>query len=117
MNECTTWVRRRVCVALLLVAVGLHGCGSPDAGQAISAPDVDQVAPPQDAGPGAPAHDDFRYAHVLASGYQLSEEVMTSASADASSGWAPEPLEEADNTPDTQQTHSGKKLAGYGPRC
>ena len=98
-------MRRSVCVAVLLAAAGLQGCGSTDGGQEDPAPDVGQ---------NAPAADDYRHAHVLADGYELSEDAMTSASADPSGGWAPEQLQETDNTPDTQQTHSGKKLAGYG---
>ena len=87
MNELTALVRRSVCVAVLLAAAVLQGCGSTDGGQEDPAPD---------GGENAPAADDYRHAHVLADGYELSEDAVTSAGAD------------------TQQTQSGKKLAGYG---
>lgn len=108
MNEYTTRVRRNVCVAVWLVAAGLHGCGGSDAGQ------------------DAPAPNDFRPAHVLASEYQqpvpdtqgtqsgnkpagsgismLSKSVVGS-SPNLSSGWTPQQFQEAYNVPLTQRNN------------
>lgn len=84
-------MRRGVCVAVWLLAAGLHGCGGSDSGG---------DAPPQDAGQDAPAHDDFRYAHVLASDYRQSSSVLRSADPDLAR--------------DTQETHSDNEPAGSG---
>lgn len=103
MNELTTWVRRSVCVAVWLVAAGLHGCGGSDAGQEVSAPDAEQHAP---------ALDDFRYAHVLASAYKQSKHMLSSASTASSSGWSPMQFQTAYGLNLIQPV--GNKPLGYG---
>lgn len=103
MNELTTWVRRSVCVAVWLVAAGLHGCGGSDAGQEVSAPDAEQHAP---------ALDDFRYAHVLASAYKQSKHMLSSASTASSSGWSPIQFQTAYGLNLIQPV--GNKPLGYG---
>ena len=68
MNKCTSSARRRVCLAVLLAAAGLHGCGDQD--------DPDASA------------DEFRPAHVLASGQSQPKNVSSLASPD-SLAWTP----------------------------
>jgi hypothetical protein len=94
MNELNTWVRRSVCIAVWLVAAGLHGCGG------------------SDAEPHAPALDDFRYGHVLNSAYQQSKHVLSSASTPPSSGWSPIQFQTAYGL-NLVQTVNNKPL-GYG---
>lgn len=69
-----------MCIAVWLGSVGLYGCGGPDAGE------------------DAPAPDDFRHAYVLASDYQQSNYMLSSASPDLSR--------------DTQETHAGNNPVG-----
>ena len=133
MSECTTWLRRSVCLAVWLVAAGLYGCGGSDSGR---------DAPPQDAGQDAPAPDDFRPAHVLASDFPQSRFALSPASPDlprdtqetdsdnepagsgahglspsmrststVSSGWTPQQFQRAYNVPDAQPDN---KPPGYG---
>ncbi len=119
LPECTTWPRRSGCAAVCLVAAGLFGCGAEDDWQH------------------TPAHDDFRYAHVLHpdyvdayaapdtqetdSGntpaedgtYMLSRAVMASSSQNLSPGWAPQQFQTAYNVPGTR---GDNKPAGYGAK-
>lgn len=94
MNELTTWVRRSVCVAVWLVAAGLHGCGGSDAGQYTS------------------ALDDFRHAHELASDFQQSKRVLSSASTAPPSGWSPIQFQTAYGLNLVQEVNN--KPLGYG---
>lgn len=90
MNELTTWLRLSVCGAAWLAAAGLHGCGGSDAGR------------------DAPAPDDFRHAHVLASEYQQPGSVLSSASPDLYRGWGATQPQKANDVLvlDTQKTNS-----------
>ena len=92
MNELTTWLRLSVCGAAWLAAAGLHGCGGSDAGR------------------DAPAPDDFRHAHVLASEYQQPGSVLSSASPDLYRGWGATQPQKANDVLvlDTQKTKIGR---------
>jgi len=98
--ECPVSVGRRRCLAVLLVAAGLSGCGTQD----------------DDAGPDAPADDQFRHAHVLASGYRQAGDVPGAAAPGlphvVSTGWGPVQFRGAYNVPATQAS----KPAGYGTK-
>lgn len=107
MTEGTFSMRRRMCLAAVLAAAGLHGCGAQDAGPEHAG---------QDAGPDAPADDRFRHAHVLASDYRQATDEPSSASPELSQslsgGWVPEQFRRAYNVPDIQSN----KPAGYGTK-
>jgi hypothetical protein len=90
MNECTVSVRRSICLAVLLAAAGLHGCGVED----------------------APADDDpVRHAHVLASGQPQPKNVASVGSPDPR-GWTPIQFQTAYNLRTIQP--SNNKPLGYG---
>lgn len=94
MNELTTWVRRSACLAVWLVAAGLHGCGGSEAEQP------------------TPALDDFRHFHVLASAYQQSKHMLSSASTAPPTGWSPMQFQTAYGLNLVQKVNN--KPLGYG---
>lgn len=92
MNEGTSSVRRRMCLAVVLAVAGLHGCGVEDAGQE----DDD---------------DQFRHTHVLASGQQQPKNVLSLTSPDHR-GWTPSQFQTAYGLNLVQP--SNNKPLGYG---
>ena len=115
MNQSTMWVRRCMCVAVCLVAVGLSGCK-------IGSSDSD--TPAQEEVEFVPAADDFHPAFVLAtddapvlsSSFRQTISLQASASTASSSGWTPQQFLDAYNvnsvvTPDNKPRGYGIKIA------
>lgn len=96
MNERACWVRRRVCVAVLVAAAALLGCGAEN----------------EDAGEEVPADDDFQHAHVLAPEDRQAKEVADATGPDLSRGWGPVQFQRAYNLPALQSN----KPPGYGTK-
>ncbi|PCC98284.1 hypothetical protein [Halopseudomonas pelagia] len=111
MKHTKTWMRRGMCLAVCLVAVGLYGC---------KAESTDQDVPAEEDAENVPEADDFQHAFVLASddapvltsSFRQTMNLQSSASASSSSGWTPQQFLDAYNV-DSVVT-AGNKPRGYG---
>lgn len=111
MNQSTTLMRRGLCVAVCLVAVGLSGCKVASSGS---------DTPAQDDAEYVPAADDFQHAFVLAtddapvltSSFRQTMNLQSSASTASSSGWTPQQFLDAYNV--SSVVTPANKPRGYG---
>ncbi|MBQ0742228.1 MAG: S53 family peptidase [Pseudomonas sp.] len=120
MNGLTISVRRSACLAVLLLASGLHGCKI-SVNSDNDNDNADNETPAQENEGYVPAEDDFQHAYVLAtddapvetSSFRQTMSLQSSASSVSSTppgAWTPQQFQQAYNVP----ASLNGKPAGYG---